>query len=216
MLLSGAAVVIYNKIGEVMLGNMLDKVSVGYFSVASRFVEICIFIPTIISQTITPILVKHHKCDINRYNQQTKIYCATITWCSIIVAIITCLISTPIIKYTFGPAYMASVPILQVLAFKAVGAALMQSSGQMIIIEGLQKYAVLRNGIACIVCILGNLILIPILGATGAALSGVSAFFVAGYLANAIIPSYKKYVPIQTYGLFMGWKHLLTKTKRDE
>lgn len=209
LLLSGAAVVVYNKISEVMLGNMLDKTAVGYYSVASRFVEICIFIPTIISQTITPILVKYHESNINLYNQQTKIYCSTITWCSIMIAIIITFTSAPLIKYTFGTEYMASIPVLQVLSFKAIGAALMQSSGQMIIIEGLQKYAVLRNGVACFVCIIGNLILIPILGVVGAALSGVLAFITAGYLAHIIIPVYKKFFLIQTYGIIMGWKDLL-------
>ena len=209
LLLSGAAVVVYNKISEVMLGNMLDKTAVGYYSVASRFVEICIFIPTIISQTITPILVKYHESNINLYNQQTKIYCSTITWCSIIIAIIITFTSAPLIKYTFGTEYMASIPILQVLSFKAIGAALMQSSGQMIIIEGLQKYAVLRNGVACFVCIIGNLILIPILDVVGAALSGVLAFITAGYLAHIIIPVYRKFFLIQTYGIIMGWKDLL-------
>ena len=209
LLLSGAAVVVYNKISEVMLGNMLDKTAVGYYSVASRFVEICIFIPTIISQTITPILVKYHESNINLYNQQTKIYCSTITWCSIMIAIIITFTSAPLIKYTFGTEYMASIPVLQVLSFKAIGAALMQSSGQMIIIEGLQKYVVLRNGVACFVCIIGNLILIPILGVVGAALSGVLAFITAGYLAHIIIPVYKKFFLIQTYGIIMGWKDLL-------
>lgn len=216
MLLSGAAIIIYNKIGEVMLGNMLDKDSVGYFSVASRFVEICIFIPTIISQTITPILVRHHESNITQYNYQTKIYCSTIVWCSIFVAVITSLLAIPLIKYTFGTSYMASVPILQILSFKAVGAALMQSSGQMIIIEGLQKYAVLRNGIAAVICVLGNLIFIPILGAVGAAISGVVAFFFAGYLSHVFIPIYRKYLPLQTYSIFLGWKHLFASIKRHE
>ena len=58
LMLSGAAVIIYQRIDQVMIGNMIDKESVGQFSVAARFVEIIIFIPTIISQTITPILVK--------------------------------------------------------------------------------------------------------------------------------------------------------------
>lgn len=216
MLLSGAAIIVYNKIGEVMLGNMLDKASVAYYSVASRFVEICIFIPTIISQTITPILVKHHESDIDLYNKQTKIYCSTITWCSIIVAIITCLISMPLIKYTFGTSYIASVPVLQVLSFKAIGAALMQSSGQMIIIEGLQKYAVLRNAIASIVCILSNLILIPLIGVIGVAISGVISFIIAGYVAHLFIPAYRKYFPLQTYSIFFGWKDLLRMLKKND
>lgn len=208
MLLSGAAVVIYQKIDQVMIGNMLDKQAVGFYSVADKFIEICIFIPTIISQTITPILVKSYKQDNALYAHHTKMYCSIITWSSIIISIFVFLSSNLLIKYTFGDTYNAAIPILQILAFKSVGVGLMQSSGQMIIIEGKQKYAVIRNGIACIVCIVGNLILIPKLGTTGAAISGVIAFLFAGYFSHIFIPPYRKYLSIQTQSILLGWKDI--------
>ena len=216
MLLSGAAIIVYNKISEVMIGNMLDKTSVSYYSVASRFVEICIFVPTIITQTVTPILVTYHKSSKEYYANKTQLYCSAVVWCGICISILTALIAQPLIKYTFGEAYLSAVPVLQILAFKTIGAALMQSSGQMIIIEGLQKYAVVRNGIASIVCILGNLLFIPLVGVVGAAISGVVAFIFAGYLSHVFIPSYRKYLTVQTHSIFLGWKDLLIKYRTHE
>lgn len=211
LLLSGAAIVVYNKIDQVMIGNMLDKASVGYYSVACRFVEICIFVPTILMQTITPILVNTYQQDKFKYNSQTKVYTCLIVWCSIIIACFICIIATPLINYTFGIQYMESIPVLQILVFKSVGVALMQTSGQMIIIENKQKYAVIRNGVACVVCVIGNLFLIPLLGIIGAAISGVFAFFVAGYISHILIPPFRCYLRLQTFSLFCGWKYLLRK-----
>ena len=41
-----------------MIGNMIDIASVGQFAVASKITEIAIFIPMVIAQTVTPLLVK--------------------------------------------------------------------------------------------------------------------------------------------------------------
>src|ERR1700690_1285102 len=55
MLLSGAAIIIYQKIDQVMIRNMIDSKSVGQFAIASGITEFVIFIPTVIAQTITPL-----------------------------------------------------------------------------------------------------------------------------------------------------------------
>lgn len=61
LLLSGAAAMIFLQIDQVMIGNMIDKPTVGYFSVASKFVEVSIYLPTIIIQTISPVLIRIKK-----------------------------------------------------------------------------------------------------------------------------------------------------------
>lgn len=58
LLLSGAAIVIYQRIDQVMIGNMLNKTEVGYFATAGKFVDLILFLPAILVQTITPILVR--------------------------------------------------------------------------------------------------------------------------------------------------------------
>ena len=40
ILLSGVAATVFLQIDQIMIGNMIDKTSVGYFSVASKFVEL--------------------------------------------------------------------------------------------------------------------------------------------------------------------------------
>lgn len=41
-----------------MIGNMLNKTEVGYFATAGKFVDLILFLPAILVQTITPILVR--------------------------------------------------------------------------------------------------------------------------------------------------------------
>ena len=78
-----------------------------------------------------------------------------------IICLLICLFAYPLIRYTYGFQYLAAVSILQITIFKEIGYACAQASGTMIIIEGIQKYAVLRNLIGCVINITLNLFLIP-------------------------------------------------------
>lgn len=209
LLLSGAAVVVYQKIDQVMLGNMLDKEAVGFYAVAGTFVTVIGFIPTVLSQTITPILVQTYAKNKNEYLRKSQLFLNISLWVIIIICLLICLFAYPLIRYTYGFQYLAAVSILQITIFKEIGYAFAQASGTMIITEGIQKYAVLRNLIGCVINITLNLFLIPNLGVIGAAICSVITAFCTGYLAHAIIPIYRHIFKMQTRSIFIGWKDLI-------
>ena len=208
LLLSGAAVVAYTKIDQVIIRNLLDTESVGYYSVADRFIEICLFIPTILSQTITPILVKAFSANQAEYDQKSQQFMNIMVWSTLILCVVICLIALPMVRYTFGTQYLLSVPILQIMVFKVVGNALAQSSGAMIIVESKQKYTLFRNMIGCGACIALNYLLIPHFGLKGAAYASILTSLCAGYLAHLVIPHYRFLFTKQTKSLLIGWKDL--------
>lgn len=72
LLLSGVAATVFLQIDQIMIGNMIDKTSVGYFSVASKFVEVLLYVPTILIQTVSPLLVKERKYDLDSYRKKHK------------------------------------------------------------------------------------------------------------------------------------------------
>ena len=208
LLLSGAAVVVYQKIDQVMLGNMLDKAAVGYYAVAATFANIIGFIPTILAQTITPILVRTYEPDKTEYQKKAQLFINTSTWIIILVCIIVCALSYPLIRYTYGLQYMAAIPLLQITIFKEIGYSMAQTSGTMIITENIQKVVVFRNLIGCLTCIILNYCFIPLFGAIGAAISSVITAFCTGWISHAILPPYKHIFKLQTQSLIFGWKNL--------
>ena len=209
LLLSGAAIIIYQKIDQVMLGNMIDKQSVGFYSVAGKFTELCIFVPTILSQTITPILVKLYENNVTEYKNKAQSFMNLTIWGTVVGCLIICLIASPLIRYTFGIQYLYSIPILQIMVFKVVGYAQAQASGAMIVVENKHKYVVIRNIIGCIMCVVLNCLLIPIYGVIGAAISSVLTAICTGYLSHLIIPQYKTILVMQTRAFLVGWKDLM-------
>jgi len=206
LMLSGAAVIVYQKINAVMIRNMMDNAAVGQFSVAAKINEMAIFIPVVISQSISPLLVKAHQKDEHFYRKKSQQFMNLMVWIAIGIAVATMLLADPAIRILYGKDYLSAIPVLQIMAWRTVFSALSMASGQMIIIEGLQRYAVFRNLAGMFVSIGLNLWLIPRCGVVGSAVAIVAALAVAGYLIHFVIKPYRFLVPVQTRALFTGWK----------
>ena len=209
LLLTNAAVIIYQRIDQVMIGNMIDKSAVGFFSVAAKFTEMLIFLPMILAQTITPILVKAQERDVAEYQTKAQQFMNISFWLSLIVSAIVSMLSYWLIRYTFGPAYLPAVAILQVMAFKAASVALSNTAGAMLVTEGLQHFAILRDGFGCIVCVILNYLLLPRYGIMGAAFVSIASNIAAGYLADAFVPAYRHLFVCQTKTLVFGWTEVI-------
>ena len=209
LLLTSAAVFIYQRIDQVMIGNMVDKEAVAYFATATRFVEILMFVPAMLTHTITPILVETRNKSERQYVFKAQKFMNITLWSSVVFAFIMSILSYWIIKYTYGVQYMEAVPIMQVLAFKVPAFALSTTAGAMIVIEGLQKYAIIRDIFGCAVCITLNWILLSEFGAMAAAAIAIASYICAGYIADSFIPQYRHLFRQQTEALFRGWKDII-------
>jgi len=208
LLLTNAAVIIYQRIDQVMIGQMIDTKAVGYFSVASRFVEVLIFVPMILAQTITPLLVRAHEHDIAEYKVKAQQFMDISFWLSMIISIIFSISAYILISLTFGQAYLPAAAVLQVMAFKTASVALSNTAGAMLVTEGLQRWAIIRDGLGCMVCIGLNLLLLPRYGIIAAAFISIASNVAAGYLADALIPAYRHLFVCQTKTLLTGWMEL--------
>lgn len=208
LVISSAAAIIYGRIDQVMISKMIDNESLGYFSTAVSFIGILTFIPGIIIQTVSPLLVKYRKEDARRYEIESQRMMNIATWSTMILCILISSLSYYIIKYTYGMDYMASVPVMQILTFKAVGIALTTTGGQLIIIENIHQLAFIRNILTCIICIVFNYLFIPRWGIIGSAWATIVTVMFSGGLANLFIPSYRHILKKQCKALFGGWKDL--------
>lgn len=209
LLISCAATIIYQKIDQVMIAKMLNNESVGYFSTAMSFVNILTFIPIMIMQTTSPILVGYWKNDKTRYEKESQRIMNFTIWFTLIISTIISLLSDPIIRYTFGNVFLPSVPVLAILSFKIVGISLITVGGQLIIIENIHQWAFIRNILSCIVCITCNYYFIPIWGIIGSAWATIITVFFTGCFSNIFIPQYFHIFKKQILSLLIGFKDIL-------
>lgn len=209
LLLSGTAIIIYQKINAVMIRNMLDNAAVGQFSVAAKIIELGVFVPMIVAQTVTPLLVKAHQEDPVRYLQKRQQFMDIMVWSSVAMAAIICLLAAPAIRILFGAEYVAAIPVLQILAWKTVFIALQSASGVMILVENLQRWVVIRNLVGLVVSVVVNYLLIPVWGIVGSAIAAVLTMAFAGYFSHMLIKPYRYLVSVQTNAVFLGWMRVL-------
>lgn len=213
LMLTNAAVIVYQRIDHVMIGQLIDKENVGYYSVASRFVEVLIYIPMMLAQTITPVLVSIRERSQAEYEQKGQLFMNVSLWCSLLAAALTSVLAYWVVSLTFGQDYLPAVAVLQVMAFKAASVALSNTAGAMLVTEGLQRWAILRDGLGCIVCIVLNYLLLPRYGILAAAFVAIASNLAAGYVADALIPPYRHLFVRQTKALLVGWRDI-TNLKR--
>ena len=206
LLLTSAAVIVYQRIDQVMIGQMIDKEAVGFFAVASRFVEVLLFIPMMLTQTITPLLVKAREESQAVYEQKAQQFMNLSVWLSLLASALTACLAYWLVTLTFGQAYLPAVAVLQVMAFKAAATALSSTAGAMLVTEGLQRLAIFRDGLGCLVCVVFNYLLLPRYGIIAAAFVAIASTVAAGYLADAVIPAYRHLFVRQTRTLLTGWK----------
>lgn len=209
LMFTSAAVLIYQRIDQVMIGNMINKEAVGYFSVASRFVEVLIYIPTMLTQTISPILVATRKKSQEEYLRKCQLFMNISFWLTMIISLTTSILSYWIVALTFGSSYIFAASVLQLLSFKAAFVALSSTAGNMIVIEGLQKWVILRDLLGCTVCVIMNYLMLPRYGIMAASLIAIASNIMAGYIADAIIPQFRHIFVRQTKAIMFGWHDMI-------
>ena len=181
----------------------------GYYSVAGSFIAILGFIPSVLSQTITPILVQLFGTDKEQYKQKAQLFMNVTIWLCVLMCIAVCLCAYPLIRYTYGIQYLPAVSILQVAVFREIFLAQSQVTGSMILSEHIQKPVAWRNIIGCFVCIGLNVLLIPRYGAMGAAVVSILTALFTGFISHLIIPTYRHIFRMQCRCFFIGWKDIV-------
>ncbi len=209
--LTGGAIMIYQRIDQVMLRNMVSAQEVGYYAVAVKICALTAFIPMIISRSIFPSLARSKKRCEREFNERIQLVSGLMFWGMCMIAIgITLFIRWPF-QWIYGDAFMPAVPIIRILAWKSVFSGLGLVSGEWILINGLQRLTPVRSMVALGVNIVLNYLMIPMMEGLGAAIASLIAVFVNSFLMLWIIRSYRPCAKILLDGIFLPFNFLSFK-----
>lgn len=186
LLLSGMAIMIYMKIDQIMLGQMIGDDAVGIYSAAVRVSEVWYFIPMMITASVFPAILEAKKCSEVQYYQRLQYLYDLMVWLSLAVALPMTFMSTPIVTLLFGEAFATSGPVLAIHIWAAVFVFLGVASSQWFLAENRQVLSLQRTVFGAIVNIALNFLLIPEFGPIGAASATVLAQFSVGVIADAL------------------------------
>ena len=157
----------------IMLGLFCSAEEVGIYKVVVTGASLVVFGLQAITMAIAPHFARlHAQGDRERLQRLVTLSARVVLISSLPVVLVLVFFGDVVLAYVFGKEYISGQIPLAILAFGQLVNAAMGSVGVLLTMTGNERDAARGVAIAAIVNVILNLILIPLLGMTGAALSG--------------------------------------------
>ena len=186
LILSGLAVMVYMRIDQIMLGQMLGDEVVGIYSAAVRISEIWYFIPVVIAASVFPSIIEAKKQSEALYYQRLQKLYDLMVLVAFAVAIPMTFLSHGLVDLLFGVDFAGAGAVLAIHVWAGVFTCLGVASGNWFLLENMSTRMFYRTALGALINIALNLILIPSHGAQGAAIATLVSYSVAGYWFDAL------------------------------
>jgi O-antigen/teichoic acid export membrane protein len=182
LIFGGLVVMIYMRIDQMMIKEMLGERDVGLYSAAVRLSELWYVIPNVITSSLFPSIVNAKKISAALYYLRLQRLYTFLLWIALAIAVPMTFLSGWIVNVLYGEAYRGAGQILMVNIWAGVFVFMGVASGSWLASENLQKIAFYRTFAGAVINIMLNLVLIPAYGVVGAAIATVISYMFAGFL----------------------------------
>lgn len=200
-ILSGMMIAIYGQTDKLMLKQMLGETEVGYYSLATSLNSVWVFILMAFIDSFYPTIVKLYQIDKEKYEKKNIQLYSMIIYMSVVVAVFFILFGKLVIGKIYGDAYLPAVGPLRIVTGYTIFAYLGVARNAWIVCENKQKYLKYMYFIAAIMNVGLNCLLIPIWGASGAALASLLTQIGTSFLLPLFIPEMRKNVVLMLKAL---------------
>lgn len=190
---SSAFAVIYARIDQVMIKNMMDSASVGLYDAAVRLSEVWYFVPGIIASSLFPAIMNAKKVSEELYRSRIRKLAVLLVLLAVLVALPVSIFAGFIIKLVFGSAFLGAVLILQIYIWSNVATSLNSVMSTYLIAENFNKMLLFSTFAGMAANIFLNLFLIPKYGTAGAAMATLISYAIP-CLSVFIIPEARKLI----------------------
>ncbi len=191
-ILASLMVVVIQNTDHIMLKNMISDAENGLYSAAITCTTIPQFVYIAIVDSFRPLLLSNKKEDQNLFEKNMmRLY--SITLYMAFVQLIFYIALAPImIKLLYGNDYLGSIPVLRILIFYFSFSLVGLIRNVWILAEEKQKYLWVINMSGAVANIIMNAFMIPLWGASGAAMASLITQFFANVVLGFIIPELRK------------------------
>lgn len=204
---SSLAAIIYLKIDQVMLANMVSLSEVGVYSVASRISEVWYFFSNALVISLFPsLLLLKNSGDNEKYAIRIQKISDVLCWSAVVLVVVIVFSSEFIIGLLYGAEYERSHLILNIHIFAAIFVFMRSLVSKWIISEGLLKYSLFSQGVGAIINIAANLVLIPEYGGVGAAVATLFSYIGASYLVFLFSSRTRPIFLVMSKSLFLPFR----------
>lgn len=207
--IAGISTLLFMRVDQIMLGELINSEAVGQYSAASRITEVLYFIPMIIISSTFPMIISSSNKKANYHTQLKRLF-TLLALISYVIAILCTFFSDEIIQILYGAQYTEAANVLMIHAWTLLIVSFGLVSGSWIINEKRTKLSMKRAMLGAISNIILNFLLIPRYGLTGAATGTLISQFIAYYLFDFFSPSMSSVRKMKTRAfLILDYRTLL-------
>tara|TARA_B100000945_G_scaffold311669_1_gene305219 strand:+ start:1108 stop:2424 length:1317 start_codon:yes stop_codon:yes gene_type:complete len=208
LIFTGMVVLVYMKIDQVMIKEMLNVKAVGVYAAAVKLSEAWYFIPTTLMASLFPAVVGARKKGKTIYEQRVQKLYDIMVWGSVTIAVPTALLSDWIILTLYGNDFQEAADVLRIHIWAVVFVSLGIASSKWLVTENLQLYSFYITTLGAIVNVGCNLWFIPIYGVKGAAFATLLAQGTVSFLGLSFFGKTRKncWKMINSFNIFGVFK----------
>ena len=183
LLLTNLAQTVSRRLDVVLLAALAAGSVAGNYAAAVRLAEIGYVAPMILLNAFFPRLTRLRAEDRAAYAREFHRFFVQLTWLGVAFATVVTVTAPWLVAAAYGPAFADAARPLALYAWTAVLIGQHIARSQWLLLENLQGLGLAFTASGAVVNVLLNLLLIPRLGASGAALAALAAHATALYIA---------------------------------
>ena len=179
LIFSAILTMVYLRIDQVMLGNMIGNEALGNYSVAVQISEAWFFIPMAICSSVFPAVVDAETISEELFYANMQKLFSLMVLLAYAVALPVAVFSKEIIQILFSSAYADASPLLVILIWTGIFTSLGAARNLLIIAKNWTRINLLSTALGCALNIFLNYLLIPKYGAMGAVIATFISYWFA-------------------------------------
>lgn len=187
-MLSGLIAILYSKIDQIMLKNMLDSYSVGLYSAALAISGLWGMIPSAFIQSVSPVLYKNAEENRQMFFRRLRQSYAGIWLLNICWSIAISVFSYWVIYLLYGEAYLGARGALVIVVWYSGVSAIGSLTQVYLATENKNKYVNYFALAGLVTDVVLNALLIPHFGIMGAAAATLATYLVIHIVMPLVIP----------------------------
>lgn len=187
-ILAGLMASVYASTDRLMLKQMLGESSVGYYTVAVSLSTMWVFLLEAVIDSMYPTVIRSYDQGRDAFRKSNRQLYAIVLYGALAVSAVICLLSEPIVSILYGAEYLPTVAPLRVVVWYTAFSYLGVARNAWMVCENKQKYLKWLYLSAAVINVTLNWMMIPGMGAAGAALASLITQIATTVLLPALIP----------------------------
>lgn len=194
-ILSGLMISVYGSTDKFMLKQMLDEVEVGYYSTAVTICNTWVFVLAAIVDSLYPVILESFDKDKKLFERKNKQLYAIVFYSAMTVSVLFTILAKPIVSLLYGAEYLPAAAPLRIITWYTAFSYLGVARNAWIVCYNKQNYLKYLYVASAILNVVLNALVIPFLGASGAAIASlvtqISTILIFPVLIKALRPNVK-------------------------